>query len=114
MATPYGDAYFATFIDDYTRKSWVYLMGKRSQLRSVFIQFRTLVELETGLRIKAVRCDNASEYKSLGTLFERDYGVQFEYTTPYTPEQNGVSERLNRVLVTMARAMLLDARLPLT
>ena len=47
-------------------------------------------------------------------LFEWDYGVQFEYTTPYTPEQNGVFEQLNRVLITIARAMLLDARLPLT
>ena len=45
VATPYGDTYFATFTDDYTRKSWVYLMKNRSQLRSVFIQFRTLVEL---------------------------------------------------------------------
>ena len=113
LATPYGDTYFATFTDNYTWKSWVYLMKNRSQLRSVFIQFQTLVELETGLRIKAVRCDNASEYKSLGTLFERDYSVPFEYMTPYTPEQNRVSERLNRVLVTIARAMLLDTWLPL-
>jgi transposase InsO family protein len=77
------------------------------------LDIRTLVELETGLQIKAVHYDNTSEYKSLGTLFEQDYGIQFEYTTLYTPEQNGVSEQLNKVLVTMARAMLLDAQLTL-
>ena len=32
--------------------------------------------------------------------------------TTYTPEQNGVSERLNRSLVTTARTMLAEARLP--
>ena len=42
-----------------------------------------------------------------------DYGIKFEYTTPYTPEQNGVAERLNRSLIIMARAMLLDANLPI-
>jgi transposase InsO family protein len=59
-----------------------------------------------------VRYDNASEYKALGALLLEDYGIQFEYTTIYTPEQNGVSERLNRSLISVARAMLLDAKLP--
>ena len=66
-------------------------MKTRDQLRSVFIQFKTIVELETGRKIKIVRCDNAAEYRALGDVFEKEYGIQFEYTTPYTPEQNGVS-----------------------
>ncbi len=102
-----------TFTDDYTRKSWVYLTKTRAQLRTVFLQYKALVELESGHKIKAVRCDNASEYKSLGALLQKDYGIQFEYTTAYTPEQNGVSERLNRSLISVARAMLLDAKLPI-
>ena len=39
-------------------------------------------------------------------------GIALELTTVYTPEQNGVSERLNRSLITMARSMLLQAKLP--
>jgi transposase InsO family protein len=101
-----------TFTDDYTRKSWVYLTESRKELRTVFIQFKTRVELESGHKIKAIRCDNAPEYRSLGDLLQRDYGIQFEYTTVYTPEQNGVSERLNRSLVAVARAMLQGAGLP--
>ena len=61
--------------------------------------------------MKTVRLDNAAEFRALGD-FLAPYGVQFEYTTAYTPEQNGVSERLNRSLVTIARSMLLDAKLP--
>ncbi|MCO5600644.1 hypothetical protein L7F22_054759 [Adiantum nelumboides] len=38
-------------------------------------------------------------------------GIQQQYTTPYTPQQNGVSERKNRTLVSAARAMLLTAGL---
>jgi len=113
VPTLQGNTYMLTFTDDYTRKSWVYLTKSRNQLRTVFLQFKALVELESGHKIKAVRCDNASEYKSLGALLQKDYGVQFEYTTTYTPEQNGVSERLNRSLISVARAMLLDAKLPI-
>ena len=107
-----GESYILTFTDDYTRKSWVYITRSRDQLHTMFIQFKTLVELESGYRIKVVRCDNAPEYRRLGGLISQDYGVTFEYTTTYTPEQNGVSKRLNRSLITMARAMLLDSKLP--
>lgn len=112
VPTLQGSTYMLTFTDDYTRKSWVYLTKSRDQLRTVFLQYKSLVELESGHKIKAIRCDNASEYKALGALLQKDYGVQFEYTTVYTPEQNGVSERLNRSLISMARTMLLDAKLP--
>ena len=101
-----------TFTDDYTRKSWVYLTKSRKELHTVFIQFKTRVELESGHKIRAIRCDNAPEYRSLGDLLQRDHGIQFEYTTVYTPKQNRVLERLNRSLVTVARAMLQGARLP--
>lgn len=107
-----GDKYFFSFTDDHSRKSWVYVTNARAKLHDIFMEFKVKVELETGARIKAVRCDNISEYKALATKFEKDYGIQFEFTTTYTPEQNGVSERLNRSLVTVARTMLADAKLP--
>ena len=73
-----------------------------------------MVELELGhqgFKILVVCCNNAREYKALGDLFEKDYSIKFEYTTPYTLEQNRVAERLNRSLVTIARTMLLDTKL---
>ena len=107
-----GATYMLTFTCDYTRKSWVYLCNRRTLLQSLFLQFKATVELESGYKIKLVRCDNAAEYRALGAYLQQEFGIQFEYTTPYTPEQNGVAERLNRSLITMARAMLLDASLP--
>lgn len=44
-------------------------------------------------------------YKRRASLFER--------SAPYTPEQNGAAERLNRVLIEKVRAMLLDSGLPM-
>ena len=59
-----------------------------------------------------MQCDNGGEYRKLGDDMHQQYGIKFEYTTVYTPEQNGVSERLNRTLAQLARGMILDAQLP--
>jgi hypothetical protein len=94
-----------------SRRTWVFF-GARRDLRRLFTEFKNTVELETGLRIKVVRTDNAPEFRALGALWAIQ-GVQFEFTSFYTPEQNGVPERLNRTLITVARAMILEAKLPL-
>ena len=39
-------------------------------------------------------------------------GIEHQYTIPKMPEQNGVSERLNRTLVESIRSMLADSKLP--
>jgi hypothetical protein len=41
----------------------------------MFLQFKALVELESGYKIKAIRYNNASEYKFLGALLLDDYGI---------------------------------------
>lgn len=107
-----GERYMLTFTDDYTRKSWVVLTIVRASLSSVFARWKAFVELQSGYKLLAIRSDNASEYKSLGESSLAPSGIALELTTVYTPEQNGVSERLNRSLVTMARSMLLEAKLP--
>ena len=107
-----GNRYMLTFTDDYTRKSWVVLTKDRISLPYEFAQWRALVERQSGHKILALWSDNAGEYKSLGDTQLKGAGISLELTTVYTPEQNGVSERLNRSLITMARSMLLTAKLP--
>jgi len=97
-----------TITDDYSRKSWIYLSKIRDALYDNLVKWRKQVELEADLRLKAIRIDNAKELKKIGELL----GVITETTTPYTPEQNGVAERLNRTLITKARSMLAAAELP--
>ena len=46
-----GEAYMLTITDDFTRKSWIYLTKLRKELRPLFIQWKTTVELETGLKL---------------------------------------------------------------
>jgi hypothetical protein len=80
---------------------------------SKFVEYKARNENQTGLRIKRLRSDNGGEYNS-GEF--KDYleraGIKHEYTNPHTPEQNGVSERLNRTIAAKVRCMLRESRLP--
>eukprot|EP00253_Pinus_taeda_P015667 PITA_15667 len=59
-----GSSYFVSFIDDFSRKVWVYMWKKKSDVFTVFKQFRALVENNTGRTIKCLRTDNGGEFSS--------------------------------------------------
>jgi hypothetical protein len=55
--------YFLTFIDDYSRKTWVYFLQEKSEVFTHFLEFKELVEKQSGLKILTLRTDNGGEYK---------------------------------------------------
>ena len=102
-----------TFIDDFSRKTWIYFLKKEDEAFKWFCTFKALVENQTGKKIKILRTDNGTEYKS--NEFNdscREAGIKRETTTVYTPEKNGIAERKNRTIVEAACAMLCDQGLP--
>ncbi|KAL0858839.1 hypothetical protein ABMA27_011295 [Loxostege sticticalis] len=104
--------YFITFVDDFSRKVYVYFLKNKLDIKSVFERFKNEVENETDRRIKILRTDNGKEY--CNNMFLKclaDSGIKHQTSTPYTPEQNGLAERMNRTLVERAKAMLFDANL---
>jgi transposase InsO family protein len=108
-----GAEYAITFIDDYTRATWVTLMRSKGEALQCFRDFKIEVENQAGLTIKRLRTDNGSEY--VNESFQahlRLCGIKHERTTPYTPQQNGLAERANRTLMDMVRSMLAHAQLP--
>lgn len=105
-----GERYFVTFIDDWSRFTVVFLLNSKDQVLGAFRDYVATVSAKFGSKISRLRCDNGGEYKNGDFLnFCKQNGIQVEFTVPYTPEQNGVSERKNRTLVEMARAMLEDS-----
>ena len=62
--------------------------------------------------MKTLRSNNGGEYTSKEfALYLAKEGIKHELTTPHTPQQNGIAERLNRTLVEGVRAMLADSKL---
>eukprot|EP00253_Pinus_taeda_P014919 PITA_14919 len=73
---------------------------KKDQNFTKFCEFKTLVEKESGKKIKALRRDNGREYVSQEFKdFCAVEGIKRELTTPRNPQQNGVDERKNRTIV---------------
>ncbi|GJV07543.1 zinc finger, CCHC-type containing protein [Tanacetum coccineum] len=96
--------YFVTFIDDASRFCYVYLLHSKDEALDKFKVFKTEVELQQGSQIKRFRTDRGGEY--MDTLYFQSVGIIHETTAPYTPQQNGISERKNRVLKEMVNSML--------
>ncbi|KAJ7962054.1 Retrovirus-related Pol polyprotein from transposon TNT 1-94 [Quillaja saponaria] len=105
--------YFLLFIDDYTRKTWVYFLKKKSEAFEVFKKFKALVEKESGHVIKSLRSDRGGEFTSNEfNIFCETQGIRRPLTVPRTPQQNGVAERKNRTILNMARCLLKSKNMP--
>ncbi|KAG2758626.1 hypothetical protein Pcac1_g29253 [Phytophthora cactorum] len=107
-----GKRYFVTFTDDKSHFCVVYLLRNKSEVADKFAEFVAMAETQTGKRVKTLRSDNGGEYTS-GAMakFCKDRGIEQKFTPPYTPQLNGVAERMNRTLVECARCMLEHAGL---
>ena len=57
--------YFITFINDYTRKTWIYFLKEKSKAFEVFKKFKVMVEKTTNVYIKALRSNKGGEYMSI-------------------------------------------------
>ena len=110
-----GARYYVTFIDDSSRKVWVYFLKNKSDVFDVFKKWRAMVENETDLKVKCLQSDNGGEYINDDFLkYCAVNGIKMKKTIPGKPQQNGVAERMNRTLNERARSMRLHAGLPKT
>ena len=92
-----GVSYFITFIDDATRKVWVYPMARKDDAFQRFQKFLAFVENLLGKKLKCLRTDNGGEYVSHEfNNFCEMCGIKRELTALGNPAQNGVAKRMNR------------------
>ena len=105
--------YVATFLDDYTKLSAVRLLKDKTELPATITEVFNQLETQSGLKIKMVRTDNGREYVNNAiTAYFKGKGIEHQTTVPYSPQQNGKAERLNRTIMEKVRAMLADSGLP--
>jgi len=108
-----GSLYIILFIDDFTRMCWIFFLKFKHEVAGVFVKFKKMMENQSGCKIQFFRSDNGKEYTSTQfNLFCEEAGIEHQLTTPYTPQQNGVSERRNRYVMEMARCMLHEKEMP--
>jgi len=56
--------YFLLFVDDFSRKTWVYFLTEKNEAFGVLRKFEAVVEKESGYTVKALRTDRGGEFTS--------------------------------------------------
>jgi hypothetical protein len=99
--------YYVSFIDDFSRNNWIYLLKKKFEVFERFKGFKALVENQTKKIIKVLRIDNGREFcENKFEEFCKKCNIERQKNTPYTPQQNGVAKRMNMTLMEKERCML--------
>jgi transposase InsO family protein len=115
IASLNGYLYYVLFIDDHSRKTWIYFLKNKDEVLAKFQEFKAQVENQTERKIKVLRSNNGGEYTSKEfSNFCIETGIKREFIVPYNPQQNGVVETKNRTIIEATKAMIHDQSLPMT
>ena len=108
-----GFRYFVTFIDDYSRCNWLFLMKTRVELFFIFQKFHAEIRTQFNTSIRILRSYNVEEYFSTPfSSFMSSHGNLHQSSCAYTPQQNGVTGCKNRHLVETVCTLLLHHKVP--
>ena len=102
-----GKRYFITFIDDFSKYCYVYLINPKHEYFKKFKIYKSEVENQLERTIKILRYDRGGEYTSLEmNVFCETRGIIHEITPLYSSQSNGVAERKNRTLLDMVNVIV--------
>ena len=106
-----GYIYFITFIDEMSRFAVAKPLQRKSEALERFKKFQLQFERQNNVKIKTFHSDNGGEYTPISD-YAKSIGMRHTTTSPYTPESNGIAERLNRTLIEAVRTTLAESGLP--
>ena len=107
-----GASYYVTFINDATKKMWVYAIKYKDDVLGIFKYFYAKVERKSGKPLKCIRTDNGGEYIGEFQEYCKSHDIRHEQTESGTPQHNDVVERMNWTICDKIRCMLSLAKLP--
>ena len=94
-------------LDDYSGYTWTFFLQDNASVASIFKKFAKNAQNQIDVKIKKIRSDNGKEFDNTNIEeYCEEVGIKHEFTSTYTPQQNGVVERKNQALITLARTML--------
>ncbi|KAJ1300455.1 hypothetical protein OPQ81_005270 [Rhizoctonia solani] len=105
--------YYVSFTNVATRYTHIAFLRHKDKTIDEYKAFETLLNTQLGKKIKHVRFDNGGEFVNKEWIEHmKSKGTILEMTAPYSAQQNGIAEQLNRTLTEKARAMLIKSGAP--
>ncbi|XP_015944303.1 uncharacterized protein LOC107469445 [Arachis duranensis] len=116
-----GKKYFISFIDDYSRYMYLYMLHNKYETFDTFKLYKAEVEKQCEKQIKIMRSDRGGEFYERYTesgqapgpfaKYIQEHGIMAQYTMPSTLDQNGVAERRKKTLLDMVKNNVLVDRM---
>jgi hypothetical protein len=108
-----GSLYAIQIRDEYSRYTVVETIGSKSDATTVIKKVIAMMEVQQEKRVKEFHCDGGKEFinSELQEWLDRR-GTSLTYTPPYTPQHNALVESNWKVLFSMVRSMLSEAKAP--
>jgi hypothetical protein len=100
-----------SFIDGFSKFTWIYLLKYKSEFFQKFHEFQKLVERLFDKKIIVVQFDWGGEYEKLNSFFTK-VGITHLVSCPHVHQQNGVAERKRRHIVEVGLSLLAHAHMP--
>ena len=110
ICSHHGCKYYVSFINDYSRFTWIYPMKQKYKIYGLFITFQNLVENLINYKIRMFQSDGGREFDNsdMLDLFYKS-GVYFRKSCPNAQQQNRVAERKHHNILKMVHTFLIDA-----
>ena len=94
-----GKKYILVVVDDFTRYTWVVLLRDKAEPLEKMIHLCKKLQIEKSTVIARIRSDHGREFENTKlATFCNDQGTHQEFSSPKTPQQNGIVKRKNRVV----------------
>jgi hypothetical protein len=101
-----------SFIDDYSKFTWIYLLHHKSEINKYFLEFHKLVERMLDRKIIVVQSDWGEEYEKLNSFFQ-SVGITHHVSCPHTHQQNGAAKSKHQHIIEMGLSLLAHTSMPL-
>jgi hypothetical protein len=104
--------YYVSFIDDYSKFAWIFLLKNKSDVFTKFHEFQQHVERILNRKIITIQTNWVGEYQRLNSFFNR-IGITHLVSCPHTHQQNGIIERKHYHIVEVGLSILSRVSMPL-
>lgn len=110
-----GTRFFLLARDEFSTYLHAYFLASKAQVVDIIRRHINEASILTQKKVRTLRSDNGSEFRNAAmTQLCQAEGIIQEFSSPYTPQQNGEIERANRTIIESARAMIQASSLPLS
>ena len=106
-----GFYYYIIFVDHFTKYVWLYPLHLKSNVFTIFCQYKVVVEKFFKCSIISVYSNCGGEYTALKD-FSCFVGTQHLKAPPHTPQHNVIAERRHKHIVDTGLTLLHQAKIP--